>query len=439
MFELNPKLKEQIATVIYAIMIVSIYFSSYPSSSLSTDSSVKLEGENIGWLHAPALLSLSMIVLVLFAFLFTKPKEIFKTFWNDKALFVFSFICIYLLAGFINSDHHSYILQRIQIKLPFLFLALCAAVIKFSRKNYHRLLFIFLLSCTLVALYVFIHYLIYFIQINHAYLNAKVMPTPMNHIRFSILAALAVYTSYYLVKNKAELFRYDKTVIVSLGIFLLFFVHVYSVRSGILALYGITFTELVLLGIRKSYRQAAIILVFIFGAGMSTYFLSPTIKNKIVNTRQDIGIYQNNGVANYSSIATRFISYQNSIILWKENILLGCGLGDLEIKNNALFKSRNPEITTPIIPHNEFLYYLASMGIMGVASFVFCFFFPLFYRKNFKNDFLLMAYVMVLLSCLTEPMIETQLGVACTVIFIILPLMARKDESVQRAIHLQTK
>jgi O-antigen ligase len=179
---------------------------------------------------------------------------------------------------------------------------------------------------------------------------------------------------------------------------------------------------------KRAFKQGLTAILLLVISGYAATQFSPTLRNKVLNTRQDLNIYKTNGYANSSSLSTRFISYENAIMLFNENKLIGCGLGDLEIKNNILFSLYHPEIEIPIIPHNQFLYYLAAMGILGLLAFTLSFFFPLFYRKNYRNEFLLMHYIVLFLSFQTEPMLETQLGVACSLVFIIFPLMLKQPE-----------
>lgn len=425
MLKISNDLLRKLTIGILVLMIISIFFGESSSNS-------KEIGETIFWFHARSVLSFAMLLLLVFTISIVRTKEILVNFKSRKDLLILSLIFISLVLGFVNSDNYGYIFQRMQIKIPFLILPLCAGTLFIDRKGFQTILFVFLMFTFSLAIYTFINYIINFNQINASYLNSKVMPSPINHIRFSILLTLATYSSLYLLKNNYKQFKYVEPVLIFAGIFLFVFIHLYSVRSGIIALYAVVFTEILIYIIRtKSYKKGLFLfLVFIFGC-ISIFTFSPTLKNKIINTKNDISIYNNKGNANYNSLSTRLISYEIAIDLFKENVFFGCGLGDLEIKNTKLFKEKFPEIETPIIPHNEFLYYLASMGVIGFLTFGFCFFFPLFYNKNYKNDFLLMVYIVLFLSFMTEPMIENQLGVAVTIIFITLPLMIKKEERFQ--------
>ena len=423
MVKINTNISRKIIDIILCLIVISVFFGE------SSDSKLFIPGESLYWLHARAILSLTMILFLVSTILFNNPQNLFKNFLYRKEFLALSGVFIFLFIGFINSESYAYIFQRLQVKLPFLILPICAASAIISRKSFHTVLYVFIVTTFISCLYTFANYLFYFDQINASYLHSKVMPSPINHVRFSIIVALATYTSYYLYKNNFSLFKSHRLSILIIGIFLFIFTHIYSVRSGIIALYAMMFMEVLIYFFKdKSYKKGLFAVLLILISGITMMYFSPSLRNKMINTQQDLSVLQNEGNANNNSLATRFVSYEIAFDLFKENIFLGCGLGDLEIKNTKLFHEKHPEIAIPIIPHNQFLYYLASMGIIGLLAFTFCFFFPLFYARNYRNEFLLMVYVTLFLSFITEPMIENQLGVACTVIFVILPLMIKKEE-----------
>lgn len=411
-------------------MILGLFTSSYPSASISTLADEVTSAENIFSLHIPIILSVSMVLFLILPILTNDMSRVFMNF-REKSDFVgLTFIFFYLFIGFIDSENNTYLFQRLQIKLPFLILPFAAASINLSTRKFYTILQFFILITGIVALYTFINYLYFYDEINAAYLHAKVMPTPINHVRFSILAAIACYSSYYLVKNHFCTSKLIQYFITGMGAFLFLFIHLYSVRSGIISLYAIVVAEILIQIIKnKKYKAGGIGIISFLLMAVIIYNLSPSLKNKFENTKRDLLVYKHNGYANYNSLTTRLISYENAFEIFNKNKLMGCGLGNIENENRKLFKTKHPEIDIPIIPHNEFLYYLAGSGFIGLLIFVFCFFYPLFYKKNYRNEFLLMIYITLLLSFMTEPMIETQLGVACTLVFIILPLIV-KDENI---------
>jgi O-antigen ligase len=100
--------------------------------------------------------------------------------------------------------------------------------------------------------------------------------------------------------------------------------------------------------------------------------------------------------------------------------LIGCGLGDIRDLNTQIFREKYPDVTKPIIPHNQFLYLLAATGILGFLLFLILWIFPLWKFKKIAHPFLWGIYTLMLLAFQVEAVLETQLGVAFCIFLILL-------------------
>jgi O-antigen ligase len=377
------------------------------------------------------MLSISMIGLVLSVFIANKPADVFKAFIRNKALVSLSLGFVWLLFFYFNSSNTVYYFSRLQIKLPLLLLPVAFAGLKIERRTYLSFFSFYVAVTFIIGIVTFSNYLVNYASINASYLEAKVMPTIINHVRFSIMLALGCYLSYYLYKTGFFIWNsIEKWIYVAISFLLFIFIHVYSVRSGLIAIYGIISTELLIYIFKsKSYIKPALFAAGIFIVLIVLINYTPTLQNKWINTKADIKTYLTNGYPNYSSLTTRFISYDAAIDVCKQNVLFGTGLGDVKDATDMYFHEHYPEIDIPILPHNQFFFYLAATGIIGLILFLITFFFPLFYKRGWCNEVLLMQYVVLFLSFQTEPMLETQLGMAYSIIFILLPLTQKEAKN----------
>jgi O-antigen ligase len=158
-------------------------------------------------------------------------------------------------------------------------------------------------------------------------------------------------------------------------------------------------------------------------------FLTPSIRLKIEDTQKDILIYKTNSYSNYASISKRIISYEAAISIWKTNKIIGCGIGDIKDNTDSFFRSRKNEVDVPILPHNQFLFFMAATGLIGLLLFVILFYYPLL-SKEIINTISFKGYVIIIsLAFMTEPMLETQLGVAVVMIFYSLELIEARENS----------
>jgi O-antigen ligase len=378
---------------------------------------------------AKAWMSVSMFGMLGAVVFLNPPKLVMKAYLSHKVLWMLSLSCLFLLIYIPLSSNMAYAWNRFEIKVPLLGLALAFATVgTIEKKEYHLLLVLYSLLCLVTAGLIFANFVFSYQTVTESYLRAKVMPSFINHVRYSIIVAMGAYVSYYLYRQEFSLRRVPKEIFLLIAFLLFVFLHVYSVRSGLVAMYGMLTVELLLYVKRtRNYKLFAGAVVVVGIIMVSAVRFVPTLHNKWTNTVFDMKVYQQKGYPNYNSLTTRFISFEGAIAIAKKEPILGCGLGDIKDEMDAFFYTRYPLVDIPILPHNQFLFYLAATGIVGLVLFCITFYFPLFYKRNWQNKILLMQYVVLTLSFMTEPMLETQLGMAYTVLFLFLPLTQPAD------------
>ena len=109
-----------------------------------------------------------------------------------------------------------------------------------------------------------------------------------------------------------------------------------------------------------------------------------------------------------SSFTSRTYSYKAGFNLIKKHPILGVGSGDLyaemEKENNENFRM----ITFTIIPHNQFIYTMAAIGIPLSLTLFLMFFYPLFKKPDF---FEVTTVAIMLCGIMVESMLQVQFGV----------------------------
>ena len=160
--------------------------------------------------------------------------------------------------------------------------------------------------------------------------------------------------------------------------FLFFFIHVLSVRSGILVLYA----SFLFLSFRFAFSQKNYLISL---ASVITLFFTPAIAyNSIEGFKQKVDYTICDWQQYYydlplrSSDASRLISFKVGLEICQKEKWLGVGAGDLRKEVHKIYDERFPEITDKKMPHNQFISVCAGMGIIGLAVFILAFFFPLF-------------------------------------------------------------
>jgi O-antigen ligase len=378
---------------------------------------------------ARAMLSIAMILLaliLLYDSIITKSR--LSVFSSRTLLFMASgFIVLYGIQ-FLHSENTSYLWERIGIKIPFILLPLVALRSSPVSTKYMRIILVYyVVLMAVVSLVMFIRYLLNKEAFDLLYAQSNVMPGPISHIRLSIMIAFAAYAAYYLLYiHRQDSFR---ILLMTCLLLLVVFTHVYSVRSGLFAFYTLVSFELIS-RILNSVHKAKVLVATaaIACVALTAAWFTPTIRNKISITVEELNQYGQGRNLNHNSIGKRLASYHIAFDLAKQNPIMGCGIGDYSDLNTRAFQQRHPEVEVPIIAHNQFLYYLAASGILGMMLFTCFFFYPILYLKRLPR--LLAAQLLVLLvSFQTEPMLETQLGVAYSLVFWLLPICIQYEDS----------
>jgi O-antigen ligase len=314
--------------------------------------------------------------------------------------------------------------QKLQLYAPFLVLPLVLLNARpLGQRSFRLIIDIFILAVSLVSVAMLVNYLRNYEHYNMLYAQSKVMSGIISHIRFSIMIAFASYLAYFrLFTTKISNHVWRICMWVQFGL-LLVFCHVYAVRGGLLALYTLLVFEMLRYFIsRGQWRQILLILIATCTLIACTLIVVPTMRNKLAITMVDLQQYQKGFDLNHNSLGKRLVSYQIAWQIVKENPVLGCGLDRYEQINSTQFNLLQPGVEVPIIAHNQFIYWLAATGIIGMLLLSFAFFFPIYYLAS-RIPILLLAHLLVLfVSFQTEPMLETQLGIAYSIWFWLLPM-----------------
>ncbi|MBF9141664.1 O-antigen ligase family protein [Hymenobacter properus] len=335
---------------------------------------------------------------------------------------------LHLLAGLhteaANMDEYRFDLG---MQLPLLMLPLAFWLLPPLPGRYLRGLWLLLIGVTtLAAVGATINYAFHAAEINESYYRSKVMPTEPDHIRFSLLITLAVAAGVLLLEHRAVRASWRPWLIGAL-VSLVLFLHMLAVRSGEMTFYALGGLAVLYLVLRKrQWKRAGALALVLLLLPVFSYVAFPTFRNKISNTKTDVSKAQQktSDEGKKFSISGRLYSYKAALNVWEDNKLFGVGKPDLESEMAIRYAETYPEMTSEyyILPHNQYLYNLASYGIVGLIVFCWGLFYPVWWARRKCAPLLLAQYVSVALSFLVEYTLETQIGLAFVVFFLLLAL-----------------
>ena len=370
----------------------------------------------IGLLYSKALISIGMILIGLIGLIIPNYKTtLFKLKKHPLLIAWMLIFVIHLFSGFNSTDTVIW-LGKLKMKLPFLLLPFALVSIPEVEQGEKRLKRIVLLfSAVLIAssIPIWLELFSSYEQVIIKYSQGKVLTTPINHIRYSILIVVLLYLNLYQwTRVKAKVFLF-------ISIYLFALLHVLAVRSGLMCFY-ITALCWIVFEVRQNRNWKLLVIgssLLVLSIASISYFL-PTISKKVEYSLYDAQSYLKGAkdVDVYSD-AKRIVSYKIGWQTFKEHFWFGTGIGDLQSVIEQTYIDQYPGFAPEqrIMPHNQFLRYLTAFGIFGGLLFIAIAFLPFF---AVKNDLPLYLFnIIMICSFMIEGTIENKIGLSLFIMF----------------------
>lgn len=391
---------------------------------------------------SPAILSISMMGLAVAALIRFEPEGSWRPVWDIPAIkrlirpwqqpsmaIIGVLFLIVLFSGALGGDL-SYWLERLRVKLPLLVIPLMFIMFPhFTKREVAGFFYLLIIWMSLMALATGINYLLQADAINELIKQGKPMPTPGNHIRFSVLMAYAVISGGYLYgQGYSWKFKWERKLILGLSIFLFLFLHFLSVRSGLAALY----LCMLVMGVRsaiitRKFWIGLLALGIILLMPLVAYYAVPSFRAKVEYMSYDRWMHRHEMGALYAD-SGRITSLKVGYQIFKEHPITGIGVGNMQGEVNKIFKTQYPDLPNPLMPHNQILYVLATTGLLGLLLFGIAFLFPLFYKQNYRHPMLLASYTIFGVMIMLEHNLENSGGIAFYTFFLCLLLNHLNNE-----------
>jgi O-antigen ligase len=289
------------------------------------------------------------------------------------------------------------------LKILNFFIAFSFIVILSSLKNFK--FFNYFIIATLISLFIE-SVLINFRIFDSVIINGNLLVRSNAFAGFGANVNISSFS--ILIKTVVPIFlifNYKNYFIKAISLFFIFssFLSIFLLmsRAAILALIlvFIAILILVLLSKRRVYylKYGLIIITLI------TSFFSYNIINEknAYNTLTERFSNVTNPVAD-ESVNERLNFYTTAIQSIGDNPLLGIGIGNWKIKSIDLSKDIIISYRVPYFAHNDFLQFLAEIGIIGGICFMFYIFYPLYIAflrslksRSFNIDFLIFLIFVV--------------------------------------------
>ena len=165
------------------------------------------------------------------------------------------------------------------------------------------------------------------------------------------------------------------------------------------------------------------------GINRYDYYKLPGIKSQVEDFIISYQRYVNQHDPNSSSMIQRFEYWRTSLLLIKQNPLIGVGTGDLPNAFKDQYHKMNTKLAVQyrLRSHNQYLSITIAFGFIGLAWFMIVMFYPGIKTNKFNNYFFVIFWIIIMLSMLTEDTIESQEGVTFYILFTSLMILGRES------------
>lgn len=371
-----------------------------------------------GLLFSRAMLSSGLIVFAATCLIHKNIPGQLKTFLSSTFLWSMSLLFLLPLISGLWSEDISQWSQVIRIKLPLLLLPICfAGVGSFEFKNWERIAFVFLILVFGGICWSLWQYLKNWESIHEGYLKAHTIETPMgnDHVRFSLLVAIATAASVFLfIKKRKDSKKIILIFLLIVTISNIIYLHVLAVRTGLICFYISLFAFLISLFKNSQHKiKYLLFLIIILILPLVSYFIFPTFKNRVNYLKYDLLFVRKNEYRQGSNDGNRFASIKAGWALLNQHPLTGTGFGDIKKETEKFYDSNYPQMKAAdkILPSSEWMMYGSGLGWPGFILFSFIMLVPFFIKQLLKNMMGWMLNIFMAFSYLFDIGLEVQYGV----------------------------
>ena len=336
----------------------------------------------------------------------------FKSFLSPLPLLFFSFYILHLI-GLIYTSNWAEGIQRVETKLPLLVfpLILFSFPVK-NKKGIFSILISYVIGCLVASVYCFGNGFLKYMNTGENWMAYKKQGNFLGFhpTYFSMYLSCAFFIVLFFLMKKIK--THSKKYKIGSGILVSWFfviILLLSSRMTILAtvfILGVSF--LVWMYFQKKLWK---------GIGISTLaiaLLLISIKNipsvgqrtqHTINSAIDKG-------SNKKNRAPRINLWNAAFTVIKENPIIGTGTGDLQNELVKIYKERNYEraLKDNFNPHNQYLQTTATLGIIGGVLLLIYLIISFWFAFQEKDYLYLLFLSLVMMSFLTESILQTQRG-----------------------------
>ncbi|MFK8008205.1 MAG: O-antigen ligase family protein [Saprospiraceae bacterium] len=336
----------------------------------------------------------------------------FKSYLSPIPILFFSFYTLHLI-GLIYTSNWTEGIQRVETKLPLLIFPLI--LFSFPIKNKERLSAIlksYVIGCFVASVYCCINGFLKYMETGENWMTYKNFGSFLSFhpTYFSMYLSFALFIVLFFMIKKIKIYSVK-----------------YKKGSGILASWF--FIIIILLSSRMTILATVLILGISFLAwmcfqqkiwrGIGISLLAITLLFFVIKNIPSVGRRTQHTINSAVNKDSNKINSAPRISLWnaattviKENLIIGTGTGDMQDELVKIYQERNYEraLKDNFNPHSQYLQTTATLGIIGGVLLLIYLMAPFLIAFQQRDYLYLLFLSLVLMSFLTESILQTQRG-----------------------------
>lgn len=329
---------------------------------------------------------------------------------NGNAV-IFAALYVFYCFGYFYSSNTAYALTDLALKIPLFIFPVVFSSVQLKEKSnivLKSFLFISLLSAAICLIraaykthstgenYFSYFHLSYFIHVGH-------------YAMYLVFAACISVHFFFWEQKRINKWFYGFSFAM-----LVIIVVLLSARAQLTALLAIAFFVIVFFFFaQKKWLQGFAVLGITFMVCVSALYFLTGLRTRILSVKDETTAFLSGDNEHYNGISARFMIWNSAWVVIKENPLAGVGTGDAKDKLMEVAQNKNyvRVVKHNLNYHNQYLQTWAAIGLVGLFALIGSISIGIFYSFKKKNFLVTAFFINIVVSFLTEAVLERQAGV----------------------------
>ncbi len=371
----------------------------------------------LGAIHfSPSIASIASILLLINAAWHFNENIHIKSLSIAQTLF----ISVFFVSMGISMAHGcalNQLMPKFLVRLPVVFLPSLMSFVKHRNLVLSKYWYVFALPIFWLSIASVLNYALHYNFLSQMVLESKPLPIYSNvyHIEFSVIISLVllVLLSWKIENHELKMGgTHFYFYLIFGGLFIA--LHVLSARTGLLGFWsGVMFM------VWNYRRRLSLKYILVVAAVMVAIAFVPSVKNRIVNTVEDLRAVTHKEDLNDKSFGQRWEAWGAIIYAGKKNPLFGVGQCNIENTMQQSFDElkSNLDAENRISPHNQYLQWFIELGLIGMVLWIVAMAFTVYTARKWEIPLFIFSIALAIgMSIMFESLFERQAGILAIIV-----------------------